>query len=352
MKRLILVLLLLAVPAKADEFKLITSQWLDWNSTTSLAATNAFSAFTTHVRLVTDADVYFAVAISGNDSVVTAEGATSHYLPADVPEVIRVDGNSTLVALGVEVNTLAQMSQAELLRTKGIGRKGMLDVMSVFSRREHPSECNGDLPHGPPPYEKTAKEKREARWDYTLALRDGGEDFISIGKMLGVSSVRARQIYVHAKVEHERKKKFAPCVWGPDTPIEALNLSIRALNCLRNEEIRTIGQLMIAKKTDLMRIPNFGRKTLIELKEVCGYVGIILDFDKEVSSRPQCLPIERMGVSARLANCLKDEGIESIDRLVCMTAKELMRIPNFGKTCLGELRSVFRYIYTEFEEER
>jgi DNA-directed RNA polymerase subunit alpha len=52
-----------------------------------------------------------------------------------------------------------------------------------------------------------------------------------------------------------------------DTPIEDLDLSVRALNCLKANEITKVGQLVSLREEDLLGLRNFGRKSLDEIKE-------------------------------------------------------------------------------------
>lgn len=53
-----------------------------------------------------------------------------------------------------------------------------------------------------------------------------------------------------------------------DTPLDEMCLSVRSYNCLKNEGCKTAGD--VADKTDreLMIVPNFGRKSLREVREV------------------------------------------------------------------------------------
>ncbi len=52
-----------------------------------------------------------------------------------------------------------------------------------------------------------------------------------------------------------------------DTPIEELDLSVRAFNCLKANDIQTVGQLLQKKEEELLALRNFGRKSLDEIKE-------------------------------------------------------------------------------------
>ena len=50
-------------------------------------------------------------------------------------------------------------------------------------------------------------------------------------------------------------------------PIEELDLSVRAFNCLKANDITTVGQLLGKKEDELLSLRNFGRKSLDEIKE-------------------------------------------------------------------------------------
>ena len=51
------------------------------------------------------------------------------------------------------------------------------------------------------------------------------------------------------------------------TRIEDLDLSVRSHNCLRLAEIETLGDLVSRKEEELLTYKNFGKKSLMELKE-------------------------------------------------------------------------------------
>ena len=52
-----------------------------------------------------------------------------------------------------------------------------------------------------------------------------------------------------------------------DTPIEELELGVRSYNCLKREGIETVGDLIAKSDQELMCIPNFGRKSIEEVRE-------------------------------------------------------------------------------------
>ncbi len=47
-----------------------------------------------------------------------------------------------------------------------------------------------------------------------------------------------------------------------------MNLSVRALNCLKSAEVETLGELVVFSKNDLLKFRNFGKKSLSELDEL------------------------------------------------------------------------------------
>ena len=51
------------------------------------------------------------------------------------------------------------------------------------------------------------------------------------------------------------------------TPVEELELSVRSSNCLRNANIRTIGDLTRKTEEEIAKTRNFGKKSLQEIKE-------------------------------------------------------------------------------------
>ncbi|MBY0282248.1 MAG: DNA-directed RNA polymerase subunit alpha [Alphaproteobacteria bacterium] len=56
--------------------------------------------------------------------------------------------------------------------------------------------------------------------------------------------------------------------------VDELELSVRSANCLKNENIFYIGDLVQKSESDMLKTPNFGRKSLNEIKEVLAQMGL------------------------------------------------------------------------------
>ena len=57
-------------------------------------------------------------------------------------------------------------------------------------------------------------------------------------------------------------------------PIEELDLSVRSANCLKNANIRTLGDLVQRTEREMLSTKNFGRKSLDEIKDVLASLGL------------------------------------------------------------------------------
>ncbi|WP_068595990.1 DNA-directed RNA polymerase subunit alpha [Vaginella massiliensis] len=63
------------------------------------------------------------------------------------------------------------------------------------------------------------------------------------------------------------------------TKLVDLDLSVRALNCLKAAEVETLGELVSFAKSDLMKFRNFGKKSLTELEELVESKGLNFGMD-------------------------------------------------------------------------
>jgi DNA-directed RNA polymerase subunit alpha len=61
--------------------------------------------------------------------------------------------------------------------------------------------------------------------------------------------------------------------------VDELELSVRSANCLKNDNIVYIGDLVQKSESEMLRTPNFGRKSLNEIKEVLSQMGLHLGME-------------------------------------------------------------------------
>jgi len=73
--------------------------------------------------------------------------------------------------------------------------------------------------------------------------------------------------------EEERVRKML------DKSVDELELSVRSSNCLRAAEIKTIGDLVQKSEPEMLKYRNFGRKSLKEIQDILGEMGLHFGFD-------------------------------------------------------------------------
>jgi len=61
--------------------------------------------------------------------------------------------------------------------------------------------------------------------------------------------------------------------------VDDLELSVRSHNCLKNDNIRYIGDLVVKTEAEMLRTPNFGRKSLNEIKELLSSMNLRFGMD-------------------------------------------------------------------------
>ena len=68
--------------------------------------------------------------------------------------------------------------------------------------------------------------------------------------------------------------------------VEELELSVRSYNCLKNANIKTIGELVQKSESEMLKTKNFGRKSLNEIKEILSGMGLGLGMTFDEAGRP------------------------------------------------------------------
>ncbi|HWF00361.1 MAG TPA: DNA-directed RNA polymerase subunit alpha [Caulobacteraceae bacterium] len=100
-------------------------------------------------------------------------------------------------------------------------------------------------------------------------------------------AARILQDQLQVFITFEEPKKKLEGEAKPDLPfnpallkkVDELELSVRSANCLKNDNIVYIGDLIQKTEAEMLRTPNFGRKSLNEIKEVLTNMGLHLGMD-------------------------------------------------------------------------
>ena len=140
-----------------------------------------------------------------------------------------------------------------------------------------------------------------------------------------------------------------------DTPVTDFELSVRARNCLKKMNIRTLGDLLKVSEAELLSYRNFGETSLVEIKNMLSSKGLRLGqgVDGQLRRNPNDAfeelkglapdhvlnkPISSLDLSVRSRKALQLLGIGTIGDLAMRTEAELMGVKNFGSTSLDEIK--------------
>lgn len=94
--------------------------------------------------------------------------------------------------------------------------------------------------------------------------------------------------------------------------VDELEISVRAAQCFNNLGIRTVGQLAATTEAELLRSPNFGRKSLNELKEILDGLGVELGSVTILSIEQQ---MNRAMARVRAAKVAYAEAVLEVQRI-------------------------------------
>jgi len=140
-----------------------------------------------------------------------------------------------------------------------------------------------------------------------------------------------------------------------DTPISDFELSVRSRNCLRQMNIRSLGDLLRTSEAELLSYKNFGETSLNEIKAVLAQrslrLGQALQPPPEplVSEAPPPVTlgdasiharrsISELELSVRSRKALQRLGVTTLGELAIRSEPELLAIKNFGQTSLSEIK--------------
>ncbi len=140
-----------------------------------------------------------------------------------------------------------------------------------------------------------------------------------------------------------------------DTPVTDFELSVRARNCLKKMQIRTLGDLLKVSEAELLSYKNFGETSLVEIRSMLGSKGLRLGqgldgqysrirseiYEQLKERAPEGVlqkSISALDLSVRARKALQLLNIQTIGDLAMRTEAELMGVKNFGATSLNEIR--------------
>ncbi|MDH3584794.1 MAG: tetratricopeptide repeat protein [Phycisphaerae bacterium] len=142
-----------------------------------------------------------------------------------------------------------------------------------------------------------------------------------------------------------------------DTPVTDFDLSVRARNCLKRMNIRTVGDLMHVSEAELMDYKNLGESTLDEIRQMLARdnlkIGQGLEQRHEAARNAAAeqlmqsgedlellkSSVDALNLSVRARKALDMLSINTVGDLVARTEAELLGIKNFGATSLDEIKA-------------
>ncbi len=163
--------------------------------------------------------------------------------------------------------------------------------------------------------------------------------------------IASREMYYDEELDRDLLKRNALL----DTPVTDFELSVRARNCLKKMNIRTLGDLLRVSESELLAYKNFGEASLQEIRDMLSVKGLRLGqrveeahrhirreiYDRAKQSGAEKAlekPIGDLNLSVRARKALQSLGIRSMGELAARTEAELMGVKNFGQTSLDEVR--------------
>ncbi len=140
-----------------------------------------------------------------------------------------------------------------------------------------------------------------------------------------------------------------------EIPVTDFELSVRARNCLKKMNIRTLGDLTRVTEAQLMASKNFGETSLEEIRAIMQSKGLRTGQSLEqgaqyearfrpqptISAEEQAIlnkQVSELNLSVRARKCMNRLGINTLGELVTRSSDELMEAKNFGVTSLNEVK--------------
>jgi len=218
--------------------------------------------------------------------------------------IIEKTGPGEVLASDIIVSEQVQvLNPDQVIATLGKGGKLRAEIQVARGRGYRPAEANKaeDMPVGWIPVDSFFSPIRRVNYTVTqsrvgqrtdfdkLTLEvwtDGSvepEDAVSLG-----SKILKDQLSVFLNFEEEpepvaQAKEEGSSQFNPNLyrSVEELELSVRSANCLQNANIKYIYELVQKTESEMLKTKNFGRKSLNEIKDILGEMGLSLGMKLE-----------------------------------------------------------------------
>ena len=242
---------------------------------------------------------------------MNTEGVKTLYLRVDQPgqvtsRMIREDSDVEILDKDVYLATVSEGGKLEIEMRIKVGR-GYVSAEKNYDE---------DLPIGYIPVDSVHSPIRKVNYTVEAARLGQMTDYdklnlevwtngaISPPDAVGLASKLLKDhmtIFINFEEEPETQETALPAVSAarvPLTPnenldrsVEELELSVRSYNCLKNANITTIRELVQKTESEMLKTKNFGRKSLNEIKEILGTMGLSLGMRFDEKGTPLA-PIE------------------------------------------------------------
>ncbi len=212
------------------------------------------------------------------------------------------------------------------------------------------------------------------RVTYGTQLYEETKDIFFVQKAMGHGSLdtTARYIRDHSEVYNngDAQKAIKPTCPVEELNIEELELSVRALNCLKRAGINTVGELCEYSYEELVKVRNLGRKSFEEVLAILNELGVSLkrksdkqedilvnsndaaNESKIIIDDSQLLDgTETIELSPSIYSSLKRVRISSIDDLIKQSPENFMNMRNLGRKSLEKVLSTLEELGLELDPD-
>jgi len=236
-------------------------------------------------------------------------------LHSDGPEIIQLKANKPGVVRARDIQT---GSNVEILNPDhvmaNLSEDGDLDMEMVVKRGRGyvPAERNREegQPIGTVPIDALFSPIHKVNYSVThsrvgqitdydrLTMEIWTNGNVAPADALGYAAkILKEQLSVFINFDEEDAVPQAPAVQEPSKlndnlfkSVDELELSVRSANCLKNADIRHIGDLVQKSEGEMLKTKNFGRKSLNEIKEILSEMGLSLGMKLENWPPPEMEP--------------------------------------------------------------